>query len=61
MKQECPIENNCQQQDVVYQVTVVNKNKGEIKKYIGSTTEFKTRYNAHKNSFKNDKYKNSTT
>ena len=58
-KPECPLNNNCQQREVVYQTTI--KNKDETKKYIGSTTDFKARYIGHKSSFRNEKSKNATT
>ena len=45
----------------MYHATVTNKPKKEIKEYIGSTTNFKTRYSAHKSSFRNEKTKNATT
>ena len=60
-KEECPLDGNCQQEDVVYQATIYNPVKKETRKYIGSTTNFKTRFAGHKSSFKNEKTKNATT
>lgn len=60
-KNECPLDANCQQEDVVYHATIENLQKNETKMYIGSTTNFKTRFSAHKSSLKNEKNKNATT
>ena len=60
-KEACPLDRNCQQEDVVYHATITNPNKNETKKYIGSTTNFKNRFSNHKSSFKNEKNKNATT
>ena len=60
-KDKCPVDNKCQQDDVIYHATVTNHSKNEVKQYIGSTTNFKTRYTGHKSSFKNEKNRNATT
>ena len=60
-KSACPLQQNCQQQDVVYQATITNPPKKETKKYIGSTTHFKTRYTGHKSSFKIERNKTATS
>ena len=57
-KDSCPIENNCNQKNVVYEATVT---EGEEKKYIGSTIDFKRRWYKHKGSFRNDSNKSETT
>lgn len=60
-KDGCPLDGSCQQEDVVYCATITNTIKNETKKYIGSTTNFKTRFTAHKSSFKNENSKNAST
>jgi hypothetical protein len=61
-KQKCPLDGNCLQQSVVYQATVTSDNdKTATETYIGLTEQpFKTRFNGHTSSFKNEKYKNAT-
>ena len=49
MKDMCPVGGNCLQ-PVVYRATLLTD--GVAKTYIGSTNNFKTRYSAHKNSFR---------
>ena len=53
-KDECPMQNGCLAESIVYQATVTT-NDGEAKQtYVGLTeTTFKTRYNNHKASFTN--------
>ena len=59
-KKSCPLDGNCLKQCVVYQATVTTEDEKKI--YIGQTEEeFKTRYNNHKKSFTNTRYKNETT
>ena len=58
-KHECPIGGKCQEENIIYKATV--KTKDEEKIYIGMTGDkFKTRYNNHKQSFNNKKYRNQT-
>ena len=57
-KESCPIENNCNQKNVIYQATVL---EGDEKKYIGSTIDFKKRWYKHRGSFRNDSNKGETT
>ena len=57
-KENCPIKDNCNQKNVIYQATVL---EGEEKKYIGSTIDFKKRWYKHKGSFRNDANKGETT
>ena len=56
-KDECPVQGNCLR-PVVYKATI--KVGEEEKTYIGSTNNFKNRFSAHKNSFKNNNNKNAT-
>ena len=57
-KDTCPIENNCNQKNVIYEATVT---EGEEKKYIGSTIDFKKRWYKHKGSFRNEASSSETT
>ena len=57
-KENCPIENNCNQNNVVYEAKVL---EGTEKRYIGSTIDFKKRWYQHKGSFKNKSHKSATT
>ena len=53
-KNECPLEGQCLQKELVYQATVTTSEKKEI--YVGLTaTEFKTRWRNHQMSFKHEK------
>ena len=57
-KKECPTDNKCCTESVIYRAEVTEK-KAE---YIGmTTTSFKLRYSNHKKSFKHEQYKNETT
>ena len=58
-KDKCPLQNDCaDRKDVIYHAQI---EEGEKKQYIGSTQEFKKRYYAHKESFRNEASKNKTT
>ena len=58
-KDECPLEGKCRSDNIVYQATVAANNKKET--YIGlASTEFKSRYYNHTNSFNEIKKKNQT-
>ena len=60
-KDECPLNGECRKTSVIYKCDVSAPNLPS-KVYIGLTEkDFKTRWNAHKLSFNNRKYKNSTT
>ena len=55
--EQCPVENNCLKKNVVYKATLTSGVN-----YIGMTSNtFKTRFNNHINSFKNESKKASTT
>ena len=59
-KDECPLNGKCRQSSVIYKYDVSAPNL-PTKVYIGLTEkDFKTRWNSHKLSFNNKKYKNST-
>ena len=59
-KNECPLNGDCRKKEVVYQAKV--KAQGmTTRKYIGlCETEFKKRWQNHKQSFKNRKLENAT-
>ena len=60
-KETCPIPGNCCAEKIVYQATVKHDD-GKTAVYIGCTeSSFKMRYNNHKKSFRQEKYKNETT
>ena len=48
-KENCPIQGECNQTNVVYQAVVHGDSKKMI--YIGSTVDFKSQYSKHKSSF----------
>ena len=54
----CPVQGNCQASGV-YKATVRASNN-KTATYIGCSNNFKKRYSAHKNSFRNEKYMNAT-
>ena len=59
-KNSCPMEGKCCERTLIYKAEI--DIGGQKKNYIGCTEgEFKTRYNGHKDSFKNEKKKASTT
>ena len=59
---ECPIREGCLTPSVVYQATVTRQDNNKTETYIGLTENtFKTRYYGHTSSFRNNKYRNSTT
>ena len=59
-KDECPLRGQCCKQTVIYKAKL--KTADGTKNYIGCTeNEFKTRYNGHQDSFRNENKKSSTT
>ena len=59
-KTECPLENNCTQAlNVIYHATVKSDNSTET--YVGSTTNFKTRYYNYKSDFSIPSRRHNTT
>ena len=60
-KNECPMNNKCLTESIVYKATVSTDEGNDKKVYIGSCeSTFKTRYSNHKKSFNNEKYKHET-
>ena len=58
-KKECPLRGQCCKQTVIYKAEL--KTANGTKNYIGCTeSEFKTRYNGHQDSFRNENKKSST-
>jgi hypothetical protein len=58
-KKDCPLKGQCLEKSIIYQAKVTTENKTET--YVGLTeTEFKTRYNNHKATFKTPNKKNTT-
>lgn len=58
-KNDCPLEGECLQKEIVYQATVTTNEKKET--YVGLTaTAFKTRWCNHQMSFKHEKKRNDT-
>ena len=59
-KDLCPLDGACLTSNVIYEATVTTTT-GDTKTYIGMTEhEFKTRYNNHKLSFRDQKHSHST-
>ena len=59
VKPDCPLNGECLTKGIVYQAEV--KADDQTKPYIEMTEHpFKTRYNVHKQSFRNQKYQHST-
>jgi hypothetical protein len=60
--QTCPLEGNCLTSEVIYQATVTRQDNLKEETYIGLTENcFKTRFNGHTSSFRNESQKNATT
>ena len=60
-KNTCPLNGNCLQSSVVYQVTVTRQDNNITETYVGLTeNDFKTRYRNHTASFRHAKHRNST-
>jgi hypothetical protein len=58
----CPMEGNCLSESIIYQATVTREDNNIEQNYIGLTeNKFKTRYNAHTCSFRNESKRNETT
>ena len=58
----CPLNKQCLTESIVYQATVTRQDILKEETYIGLTENtFKTRYNAHTSSFKNENKRNTTT
>ena len=58
----CPLDQNCLTSGIVYQATVTRQDNQKEETYVGLTDNtFKTRYNGHTNSFRNNSKRNATT
>ena len=56
----CPLNGHCLKKSLVYKASVTSTNASAV--YYGLTSDtFKTRFNNHQTSFKNERYKESTT
>ena len=61
-KKECPLDNKCLTEGIIYQATVTRQDGEKEETYVGLTENtFKIRYGEHKNSFTNKKKRNATT
>lgn len=59
-KNECPLDGKCLKKNVIYQATVTTEDNRQ-ETYVGLTENtFKTRYTAHKSSFRNVEKRNAT-
>ena len=62
IKEACPVNQKCQTSSLIYQATVTRHHNNKEESYIGLTDNtFKTRYNGHTSSFRNEQYRNATT
>ena len=61
-KDECPLNNMCLENNIIYQATVTSDEPNyKEKAYVGASgTSFKLRYANHKKSFNHEKYENET-
>ena len=57
---QCPMKGECVQKDVIYHAEVRGAPGGEVRKYVGSTVNFKRRHYGHTSSFRHDSKKHST-
>ena len=55
-----PTQGNCLQANVIYKADVTTTDNNEIKSYIGTANNFKTRYRNHCKSLSNQRYQNET-
>ena len=61
VKNECPLNGECQTPSVIYRADVINDSNDEETFYFGlAGTTFKERYRNHIGDFKHEKYENST-
>ena len=62
IKETCPVNQKCQTSSLIYQATVTRHDNNKEESYIELTDNtFKTRYNGHTSSFRNEQYRNATT
>ena len=58
----CPLNGNCLTSGVIYQATVTRQDNLKEETYIGLTGgPFKTRFNVHNSTFRNENQRNATT
>ena len=58
----CPLNGKYLSSGIVYHATVTRQDNGKEETYIGLTdNQFKTRYNAHANSFRNETHRKATS
>ena len=58
----CPLDEKCLVSSIIYQATVVRQDNEKVETYIGLTdNSFKTRFNGHTCSFRNENKRNATT
>ena len=57
-KPKCPMKGEFEKKDVIYHAEV--RGRGEVRKYVGSTVNFKKRYYSHTSSFRHESRKHST-
>ena len=58
----CPLDGQCLNSGIIYQATVTREDNKKEENYIGLTDNtFKTRYNAHTSSFRNENKRYTTT
>ena len=58
----CPLDGKCLTSSIIYQATVVRQDNGKDETYIGLTdNSFKTRFNGHTCSFRNESKRSATT
>ena len=56
-QEECPVEGQCQRENIIYQCTVTEEVSNESENYKGLTSKtFKDRYYKHKKSFRDRHY-----
>ena len=61
IREQCPLDGKCLKSAVIYQAAVTANDNMHQETYIGLTeTSFKTRYNNHKVTFRNEAKKSST-
>ena len=57
----CPVDGKCLTRDVLYKATVAADQEPNMEYFGLTATEFKTRYNNHTSSFRNEQYSQATT
>ena len=61
-KASCPVDGNCLTEGIIYQAIVTRTDNNSKETYIGLTeNSFKTRFNGHNSTFRNESRRNATT